>query len=246
MSKNKVLDMPLDVEKLLASTEKLSDEDFGRYVRLVCLQWVKGALPNDIIEACQQACLDFGAGLSLSADVAAFFTADSGELADPWVAELREARYALAQKRRENGKKGGRKPGPEPYTEEFLEFWKEYPRTQSKRKAFVAWQNLGLGDMKDEVLAGLQRCKASKDWQSREARHLPYASTWLNGEGWDDIPDQTVKDTSGKASLNSLDPLILSKLFRDVQRDEPQVMHQPGNADTERAMFRLAQSRGLI
>lgn len=68
----------------------------------------------------------------------------------------------------------------------FDAFWKLYPRKRDvghARSAFIA----GLKKAPlPEIMAGLDR--ALLTWADAEPRFIPYAATWLRGEGWLDEP----------------------------------------------------------
>lgn len=69
----------------------------------------------------------------------------------------------------------------------FDRFWAEYPRREGRKKALEVFRRNKLHERLEEVLQGLQRAKASEQWQN--PRFIPHATTWLNGERWlDDAP----------------------------------------------------------
>lgn len=78
----------------------------------------------------------------------------------------------------------------------FNEFWQKYPRREGKRQAqkafMVAIKRIGCHK---PILAGLLTSERLK----REPKYIPHATTWLNGDGWDDEP-------TGFASRNKKDP----------------------------------------
>lgn len=69
----------------------------------------------------------------------------------------------------------------------FDTFWSCYPRKKSKGVAEKVWNkgNLGNGTF-DLIMDGLERAKASEDWQKDGGKWIPYPSTWLNAKGWED------------------------------------------------------------
>jgi hypothetical protein len=131
----------------------------------------------------------------------------------------------------------------------FDSFWQQYPRKTAKGRAGRAWKRLKCGAIADDVLAGLARCKASKDWKGREAKYLPYPATWLNSEGWLDEPDSGDTTSATKAKAAAFDALghkVHAELFAEVQANDSKVLHCRGTTDTERAIRRLAREKGLI
>lgn len=79
---------------------------------------------------------------------------------------------------------------------QFQEFWQNYPRrvaVGAARKAYLKWRGKGVSHQ--EIMDGLLRFKAANG--DREAIFTPHASTWLNGERWnDEYPElEAKKDT---------------------------------------------------
>ena len=78
--------------------------------------------------------------------------------------------------------------------ERFEGFWKYYPaipdgnghgRRPKRDRAIAAWDKLRPDDETiDRMAAALKAQKASRQW--REGIGIPYASTWLNGRGWEE------------------------------------------------------------
>ena len=82
------------------------------------------------------------------------------------------------------------------YTESFNTFWKLYPRKVAKKTAFNIFRRLSEKDI-DKILDHLTEHKAS--FNSLDIKFVPFPSTWLNGERWnDDIKDtgRSIKDYS--------------------------------------------------
>jgi hypothetical protein len=118
-------------------------------------------------------------------------------------------RETKAKQSRVNGKRGGRprktgqvsdgnlkKPNidkrrkdktREEYTEEFIEFWKLYPKREGKRNAFTQYQAaIKRGATHEDIASGTKTSPRLK----REMQYVPYASTWLSGDGWEDEPEK--------------------------------------------------------
>lgn len=67
---------------------------------------------------------------------------------------------------------------------DFSVFWNAYPRKISKPTAFRAWKNAKSLPPISELLAAIERQKASEQWQT--PKFIPYPATWINGSRWDD------------------------------------------------------------
>lgn len=83
------------------------------------------------------------------------------------------------------------KPRP-PFTSKKQErlfdlFWQQYPKKRSKGQAEKAWAKLRPNDeLFESIMAGLERAKASYEWQKEGGQYIPYPATWLNAKGWED------------------------------------------------------------
>lgn len=102
--------------------------------------------------------------------------------------------------------KGGSAPVPAPVAEvvkpkpthdafdvdaKFEEFWSAYPRKTGKKPALGKFSlAMSKTTKKDEcfkaMMAGLEKWKASPQWQRDNGQYIPYPTTWLNQERWND------------------------------------------------------------
>lgn len=82
------------------------------------------------------------------------------------------------------------------YSSKFLEFWSEYPRRVGKRTAFRAYQSALKRASHEEILTGLAKQRFSID-----IKYIPHPATWLNRDGWEDIPAHAA-NLSGLESLH--------------------------------------------
>lgn len=91
------------------------------------------------------------------------------------------------------------KVSKEKISELFARFWSSYPNKTGKKKAEDKWtvilRNLTEKDalsLFDEIIAGLDRAKKSKQWLKDNGEFIPHPITWLNQERWN---DEGVKST---------------------------------------------------
>lgn len=69
----------------------------------------------------------------------------------------------------------------------FADFWERYPKKVAKPAAEKAWRKAKPSkQLLADLMAGLERQKASADWQKDGGRFIPHPATWLNGRRWDD------------------------------------------------------------
>lgn len=88
----------------------------------------------------------------------------------------------------------------------FEEFWKTYPRKQSKGQAELAWTSLNPSkQLRVVILQGAERAKTSENWRKNGGQFIPYPSTWLRARGWEDVisppqpmrPEEVVLNLTG-------------------------------------------------
>ena len=70
--------------------------------------------------------------------------------------------------------------------EYFDTFWREYPRKVGKGDARKKFAKALTKTSFDNIMAALQRVKASAQWQKDDGQFVPHPATWLNQERWDD------------------------------------------------------------
>jgi len=77
------------------------------------------------------------------------------------------------------------------YSQTFETYWKALPEKAQacgKKAAFSSWKTaMKNGATVDEIMAGLERWKASRSWAEG---FVTYATTWLNQERWTVQPEQ--------------------------------------------------------
>lgn len=80
----------------------------------------------------------------------------------------------------------------------FDEFWKAYPKKNSKKYAHQAFMNIkGLSKVFPTMMNALEKQKQSNDWFKDHGQYIPNPATWIHQERWN---DEGVKDTSDGAS----------------------------------------------
>lgn len=68
----------------------------------------------------------------------------------------------------------------------FGEFWDAYPRKTNKALALKSWGKQGLDAKADEIIRAV--LLQAKGWA--DPKYIPHASTWLNGQRWEDEVEQ--------------------------------------------------------
>jgi hypothetical protein len=114
-------------------------------------------------------------------------------------ASSRSVTHGNAQKRHADGeveaeeeeeKEKHLSPTATSWRSQFEKFWKAYPhvRGRSHRKpALALWDRISpkTGATFEEIMAGLEACRASPDWQRDSGQFVEAAERWLRRSGWD-------------------------------------------------------------
>ena len=80
----------------------------------------------------------------------------------------------------------------------WAEFWAAYPKKLNKKKAYAAFKKVKPDDeLFEQMMASLEAQKKSTQWTKDGGQFIPYASSWLNGERWEDKPDTTIRSLEG-------------------------------------------------
>ena len=85
-----------------------------------------------------------------------------------------------------------------PIVEVFEEFWKNYPRKVNKKEAMKAFNKVTVS--LDIILKAIEKQKKSDQWMKDGGQYIPYPSTWLNKERWND--ELTYGGNNGKPNTN--------------------------------------------
>lgn len=73
-------------------------------------------------------------------------------------------------------------------TSNFDEFWRLYPdsgRKNMRSACAKKWEELGLDQISDTVLAGLRYCRQSDGWRAKEGLFIPAPINWLKEKKWE-------------------------------------------------------------
>lgn len=95
---------------------------------------------------------------------------------------------------------------PKHKPERFQGFWNYYPRHVKRDRAVAAWDRLKPSDALINTMGrALTMQVAFWTATKTELRHIPHASSWINGERWNDpaeefqLPGRTEKQSGGWA-----------------------------------------------
>lgn len=103
----------------------------------------------------------------------------------------------------EYGKRGGnpdlKDDGPIQYTEGFNKFWRIHPRPSGgKKKCFEEWNKALEGDAsEDTIIMAAERYREAT--KGKPLEYIKTAPKWIEGGGWDDIPDTEQEKRRRKA-----------------------------------------------
>lgn len=104
----------------------------------------------------------------------------------------------------------------------FDEFWKLYPRKLAKKHALIAYNKALQRASHAEIMEGLNR--AVPFWLSRgEMEFVPHATTFLNGDRWQDEYEVPVKKADSRQDFFALN--------KQKEALEAEMRRHPGNRD---------------
>lgn len=87
----------------------------------------------------------------------------------------------------EQGKKQGCAKSNAQSQNRFDDFWTEYPKKKDKTKARSKWISKKLDSKAEMIIADVRNRKSNDhDWTKDGGQFIPYPSTYLNGERWED------------------------------------------------------------
>lgn len=67
----------------------------------------------------------------------------------------------------------------------FETFWEEYPRKVNKKEALDKWKKANLPSL-EKIITVLKKHKSTEEWEKDNGKYIPYPSTWINKERWND------------------------------------------------------------
>lgn len=74
---------------------------------------------------------------------------------------------------------------------EFDQFWRAFPRKVGKGDARTCFDRARKKTTLAKMLGTLAWQRNTPQWLKNGGAYVPHASTWLNGERWDDEPFET-------------------------------------------------------
>ena len=87
----------------------------------------------------------------------------------------------------------------------FEEFWKAYPRKESKQLAARSFQKTDPTREKvDKMLKAIDEQKQTRQWREDGGKYIPHPSTWLNHGNWHNETDGSMpikKPQSAKSGM---------------------------------------------
>ena len=87
----------------------------------------------------------------------------------------------------------------DPFAEAFDQFWVCYPKKKNKADAVKAFKKAIKKAPLEQMLTALDVQMQTTEWKKEDGRYIPYPSTWLNGERWND--DVTPAEMKGTRSI---------------------------------------------
>ncbi|MCC6486427.1 MAG: hypothetical protein IT364_02925 [Candidatus Hydrogenedentes bacterium] len=82
----------------------------------------------------------------------------------------------------------------------FPEFWQAYPRHENQKRARDIWRRKRLDSKADAIIADIhQRTASHRPWLEG---FIPHATTYLNGERWNDAIDNAGQAAAGREDFS--------------------------------------------
>lgn len=78
----------------------------------------------------------------------------------------------------------------------FDDFWTAFPRHVGKKAARKAWDHINPQNGQSESIIEAVELQKRHNWRGKDPQFIPHASTWLNGERWEDDIEQTEQNES--------------------------------------------------
>ena len=89
---------------------------------------------------------------------------------------------------------------PDNAQSQFGRFWEPYPKKKDKKKTQAIWKKLKLDNKADQIIADVnKRKREDPQWQNHQ--YIPYPSTYLNGERWNDEIESVKTHGSEKGDI---------------------------------------------
>lgn len=184
-------------QDFLTGTMFMTDEETGKYIKLLCAQHQKGGL----IDTCA-----FDAIVAQSAQLRAkFIKTEHGYYNERLLNEMvkrskksnslsenAKKRWSMQMQCNSNANACAKHMPIEDenesiYNDAFNKFWEAYPKKRSKGQAEKAFKKLKPDDLLlKTILDKIELLKLTDDWKKDKGQFIPYPATWLNAKGWED------------------------------------------------------------
>lgn len=212
----------------LTGTMLMTDEQVGKYIRLLCLQHQMGKLSEKhMLNICK----------SYDSDIFEKFAKDDdGNYYNLRLNDEISKRNAYSESRRNNRKASNAKPvrlkkhmsnicksydehmenenineneiiirDKQVITELFNQFYSKYPKKIAKQEAVKSFGKIELSKaLFATIMASLEKWKAADDWTKDGGQFVPYPATWLNGKRWEDEPPKAKTQSKPKYKPNNI------------------------------------------
>jgi uncharacterized protein YdaU (DUF1376 family) len=184
-------------DNFLSGTMFFSDEQVGKYIRLLCAQHLTGHLEEkNMILICKS--YDFEIWKKFVKDDVGLFYNERLEN------EINKRKaYTESRSKNKKGKKKSKKIIRKSYenhmgneneienedinASSFDLFWKAYPKKKSKGQAEKAWSKINPSkQLLATMIAKIEQAMTSEDWLKDNGQFIPYPASWLNAKGWED------------------------------------------------------------
>ena len=185
-------------ESFMVGTQFMTDDEVGKYIRLLCLQFDKGHMSKELVlTVCKANEIPNSIKSKLLLDDDGLYYNERADI------EKEKRRKFVSSRKHDkslakhtpitsealashtiNINKDINRDINKDINDTFEIFWNAYPRKVGKKKAQEAFRKIKI-DIQ-AILSSIIKQKKSDQWLKDGGQYIPYPSTWLNQERWND------------------------------------------------------------
>lgn len=102
------------------------------------------------------------------------------------------------------------------YEHDFDRFWSAYPKKKNKGQARTAFQKAIKKTSAETMINAVEKQKKSNSWKKENGKYIPYPSTWLNAEAWEDEESVSLVSSDQQREEGKKQSENLKKLYEKL------------------------------
>jgi hypothetical protein len=185
-------------EAFMVGTQFMTDDEVGKYIRLLCLQFDKGHMSKELVlTVCKANEIPMSIKSKLLIDSDGLYFNERADIEkekrrkfvssrkhDTSLANRTEVTSEALAKHTININRDINRDINKGTNNNFELFWNAYPRKVGKKKAQEAFKKVKIDIQL--IISSIEKQKKSDQWLKDGGQYIPYPSTWLNQERWND------------------------------------------------------------